>query len=179
MRRMLARCPGVALSLALAAATLGGPAKAQEKTTPLSPSSAQPSLPDASVRRAKAAAFAPPRPGSPVVQSLVGSGQTPLLVHKQAKHAHHRIRQHYARAPVPADLERPALAGVTLLQPLPPPQPQPHIVVPLPAYPLESVAAAFLTPAPPIVCHRTARIRDLPDPRLYREETLDCEPDTP
>ncbi len=114
------------------------------------------------------------------MQSLVGTGQTPLVVRKKGAVAHSRHRhRYYAGAPVPLDLERPALAGVTLLRPLPPPIDPPHIVVPLPAYPLEAVAAAYLTPPPPIVCHRTPRIRDLPDPRLYREETLECEPDTP
>ncbi len=113
------------------------------------------------------------------MQSLVGTGQTPLVVRKKGAVAHSRRRAYAGRAPVPVDLERPALAGVTLLRPLPPPIDSPHIVVPLPAYPLEAVGAAYLTPPPPIVCHRTPRIRDLPDPRLYREETLECEPDTP
>ena len=88
---------------------------------------------------------------------------------------HHR----YAHRHVPLDLERPALAGVTLLQPLPPEPQPPHIAVPLPAYPLDTIAAAFTTPPPPIVCHPTRRLRDLPDPELYRERTLQCEADNP
>ena len=87
--------------------------------------------------------------------------------------------RHYAGASTPLEFDRPALAGVTLLQPLPPAPQPPHIVVPLPDYPLDTVAAAFLTPPPPIVCHRTPRLRDLPDPGLYRETTLVCEPDNP
>ena len=167
------RLPCLALMLVAAA----WPAWAQT-----SPSAAQPNLAPGAPVRPKAVPFAPAKPGSPVVQQLVGGG-APLVVRKhmarERAHPRHLARHFARRRPVPFDLERPALAGVTLLQPLPPaPQPQ-HIVVPLPAYPLETVAASFLTPAPPIVCHRTPRIRDLPDPRLYKEKTLVCEADNP
>ena len=79
-------------------------------------------------------------------------------------------RRHVVRhIRVPPDLDRPALAGVELVAPLPLPAEPPHIVVQLPAYPLDSFATAFTTPPPPIVCHRTHRDPDAPDPRLYRE----------
>ena len=172
MRRVLAR-PVIALLAAPLLLSL--PAQAQ--TTPPSPSSAQPNLAPGAAPHAVSVPYAPSKPGSPVVQRLVG-GRAPLLVRKHVARAHPRHR--YARhAPAPLAPERPALAGVTLLRPLPPPPQPPHIVVPLPDYPLDTVAAAFLTPPPPIVCHRTARIRGLPDPDLYKERTLVCEPDNP
>ena len=172
------RRPPACLALAFIAPTLLIAVPAGAQSTPPTPSSKQPSLP--SQTPPSPAAYAPPKPGSPVVQSLVGSGKPALVVHKHLARERPRHHRFYARhVPVPLDLERPALAGVTLLQPLPPVPPPPHDVVPVPAYPLETVAAAFLTPPPQIVCHRTRRIRDLPDPRLYREETLACEPDNP
>ncbi len=164
-------------ALTLAILLLAAPADAQT-----SPSSGQLDLPQGTAPKPAAVPYAPPKPGSPVVQTLVGGGSgEPLLVRKRARvgyHPHHYARHHYARR-VPLDLERPALAGVTLLQPLPPEPQPPHIAVPLPAYPLDTIAAAFTTPPPPIVCHPTRRIRDLPDPELYREHTLECEPDNP
>ncbi len=54
-----------------------------------------------------------------------------------------------------------------------------NIVVPTPDYPLDTIAAAFLTPPPPVVCHDVRRDPYLPDPRLYREQTVACEPDNP
>ena len=164
-------------ALALAILLLAAPAGAQT-----SPSSGQLDLPAGKAPKPAAVPYAPPKPGSPVVQTLVGGGGQPLVVRKRARrvasHPHHEARRGYARH-APLDLERPALAGVTLLQPLPPAPQPPHIAVPLPAYPLDTIAAAFLTPPPPIVCHPTRRIRDLPDPELYRERTLECAPDNP
>ena len=173
MRRPLARLAFLVFAPPL---LLAVPASAQ--STPPTLSSAQPSLPPETPPRP--AAYAPPKPGSPVVQSLVGGGKAALVVHKHLAGGRPRHHRFYARhLPVPVDLDRPALAGVMLLQPLPPvPQP-PHDVVPVPAYPLETVAASFLTPPPPIVCHRSARVRGLPDLQLYREEALACEPDNP
>lgn len=169
----------LALALALAAVPLLGlPALAQ--TSAPSPSSAQENLPPGVPPHPESVPYAPPKPGFPVVQSIMGGGPAPLVVRQQARVAqHHRSHRHYAGASTPLEFDRPALAGVTLLQPLPPAPQPPHIVVPLPDYPLDTVAAAFLTPPPPIVCHRTPRIRDLPDPDLYREATLVCEPDNP
>jgi hypothetical protein len=162
--------------LTLATLLLGAPAVAQT-----SPSSGQLNLPPGAPPKPSAVPYAPPKPDSPVVQTLVGGNASgPLVVRKRASrrvvaHSHH----HHYVSRVPRDLERPALAGVTLLQPLPPAPQPPHIAVPLPAYPLDTIAAAFTTPPPPIVCHPTRRIRDLPDPELYRERTLVCEPDNP
>ena len=166
--------PRLALALALVP-LLSLPALAQSSAP--SPSSAQENLPPGMPPHPESVPYAPPKPGFPVVQSIMGGG-TPLVVRRHAHAApHHRSHHHYASAPL--EFDRPALAGVTLLQPLPPAPQPPHIVVPLPDYPLDTVAAAFLTPPPPIVCHRTPRIRDLPDPGLYRETTLVCEPDNP
>ena len=165
-------------ALAVALLLLAAPAVAQT-----SPSSGQLNLPPGTPPAPEAVPYAPPKPGSPVVQTLVGrDGEGPLVVRKRAGriafHPHHYAGRHYARH-VPLDLERPALAGVTLLQPLPPAPQPPHIAVPMPEYPLDTIAAAFTTPPPQIVCHPTRRIRDLPDPELYRERTLECEPDNP
>ncbi len=162
--------------LAVAILLLAAPAGAQT-----SPSSGRPNLPPGTLPKPKAVPYAPPKPDSPVVQTLVGGSEGPLVVRKRsrriASHPYHHARHYVQR--VPLDLERPALAGVTLLRPLPPAPQPPHIAVPLPAYPLDTIAAAFTTPPPPIVCHPTRRIRDLPDPELYRERTVQCEPDNP
>lgn len=187
MRRLPLLVP-VLIAAALATAPAGAqtsPSAAQPDLLPgpqTSPSAGRPNLPSGAPVRPEPVPYAPPKPGSPVVQQLVGGGGRPLVVRKHAarvSHAHAHPRYVVRHRPVPLDLERPALAGVTLLQPLPPAPQPPHIVVPLPAYPLETVAASLLTPAPPIVCRRTPRIRDLPDPRLYKEATLVCEPDNP
>ena len=147
---------------------LAGTAVAQ--STPPQPAAAQPTIPQP-IGQAK--------PGSPVVESLVDSAkQRPLEVRK---HASHVARRHsrYAHRHAPLDLDRPALAGVELLQPLPRPGPPPHLTVPLPAYPLDGIATALTMPAPPVVCHPTRREPGLPDPQLYRERTLACEADNP
>ena len=154
-------------ALAIVCAVSGMTAPAGAQTTPQSSSSAQPVLPQT-------------KPGSPVVEGLVGQSQPPLEVRKHASRqsTHHAIR-HARRHPAPLDLERPALAGVELLQPLPRPGQPPHITVPLPAYALDEVVTPFLTPPPPVVCHPVRREADLPDPRLYREVTVACQPDNP
>lgn len=116
-------------------------------------------------------------PGANHAEAGGGGGKRAILVRKHASHMRRR-RHSVAHYPL-GDVERPALAGVELLVPLPPPGPPPHLTVPLPAYPFESVAAALTTPPPPVVCHRTRRRPDLPDPQLYREVTLVCQPDNP
>ncbi|MBE7220316.1 MAG: hypothetical protein INR64_17740 [Caulobacteraceae bacterium] len=179
MRRLL--FVSVLIAAAPAAAQTS-PSATQSDLVPgpqTSPSAGRPNLPSGAPVRPEPVPYAPPKPGSPVVQQLVGGGGEPLVVRRHAARPHGHARYVVRHRPVPLDLERPALAGVTLLQPLPPAPQPPHVVVPLPDYPLDTVAASFLTPAPPIVCHRTPRIRDLPDPRLYKEETLVCEPDNP
>lgn len=171
MRRTLDRSPGVATALLVGVSLVGAPARAEP--TPPSLSAAQPSLPPAGPS-------SPQKCGSPVVNSIVGARRAPLEIRKRAAPIITRRHHHFARrGHAPLDLDRPALAGVELLLPLPAPAEPPHIVVPLPAYPLDSVASAFLTPPPPVVCHRTPRVRDAPAPRLYREVTLDCRPDNP
>ena len=154
---------------AVIAASCAGSMPARAQTTPQDSSSPQPTLPASGSLTT-----------SPVVDSIVGRPQPALEVHKRPMHATRRHVRHYARArPVPLDLNRPALAGVELLVALPPPGQPPHIVVPAPDYALDTIAAAFLTPAPPIICHDVRRDPDLPDPRLYRERTVACQPDNP
>ncbi len=175
MDRRYARTSGrtaLVLAMLIAASAIGaGTALAQ--TTPQNSSDPQPTLPTSG-----------PSGSSPVVESIVGKSQPPLEVHKRPAHpmhaAGHRRLRHYARLrAVPPDVDRPALAGVELLQPLPRPGEPPHFVVPTPDYPLDTIAAAFLTPPPPVVCHDVRRDPYLPDPRLYREQTVACEPDNP
>lgn len=175
--------PRVPAALCLALLAVAGlpatPAFAQ--TTPPGPAAAQPSLPRPIP--------APTKPGSPVVERIVGGDQPPLEVRKPPLHLRetryhrssyrHLHRRAAHRRQVPRDLDRPALAGVELVAPLPPPGQPPHLVVPLPAYPLDSVAAALTMPAPPVVCHRVRRDPDAPDPHLYRETPVLCVPDNP
>lgn len=150
---------------------VAGPAVAQR--TPPEPAAAQPTLPHP---------LGPvtTKPGSPIVEQIVGAERQPLVVHRHAARSallrRRRIAHHIQ---VPRDLDRPALAGVELLAPLPPPSEPPHLTVPMPAYPLDNIATDFTTPPPPIVCHRTRRDPDAPDPHLYREVPVVCEPDNP
>ncbi len=157
------------LTLAAALALGAVPALAQGGTTPPEPSAAQPSLPP------------PSAPNPSVVQTIVGPGQAASNVrgthprHVAARRRHHLVR----RRDEPLDIDRPALAGVELLRPLPPPGQPPHFVVPTPAYPFENFVTAYTTPPPPLFCHRTRREPDLPDPHLYQERAVVCEPDNP
>ncbi len=158
------------LTLAFAAAlAFGGPARAQESSMPPESSAAQPILPPRSA------------PNPPIVQTIVGPGQPASDVRKAhprrvAIHHRHRLA---GRRGEPLDIDRPALAGVELLRPLPPPDQPPHFVVPTPAYPFENFVTAYTTPPPPLFCHPTRRDPDLPDPHLYRERAVVCEPDNP
>lgn len=170
------------LLLALSAA--GFPVSAQTRvtvppdTTPPQPAAVQPSLPGS-------AQASPPKPGSPVVEKIVKERQPILDVRRTASRRsmprHHHVarrihgRSGYGLAPI----DRPALAGVELVAPLPPPGEPPHIVVPTPAYPVEAVLAGITTPPPPIVCHHTRRDPYAPDPHLYREQPVECIPDNP
>ena len=158
---------------AIVVAALCGAAQAQAAGTPPEPSAPQPALPQPI-----------PSPGgkppvSPVVEHTIAA-TSPLVRRKHARRQA-RLRRHLARhygAP-PGDLERPAVAGVTLLVPLPRPDEPPHFTVPVPAYPLESLATFITTPPTPVVCHPVPREPGLPDPELYRERTLQCQPDNP
>ena len=140
------------------------------ETTPPHSGAPQPTLPTS---------VAPGTPSSPVVEQILPQERTPLVVHRQATRLSAVRRRIVRRIHVPRDLDRPALAGVELLAPLPPPGEPPHVTVPMPAFSLDSLAAAYTTPPPPIVCHRTRRDPTVPDPHLYREVPVECEPDNP
>lgn len=136
---------------------------------------------------------APPQPslpapvaetGGPLVDKIMRPAPPTLDVHRRARHASHAgraVHRHVlaARARLTWPLDRPALAGVALVTPLPPLREPPHIRVPMPAYPVESLAYWFGAPRPDIVCVPAPRDPDLPDPRLYRERPVLCEPDNP
>ncbi|WP_158810288.1 hypothetical protein [Beijerinckia sp. L45] len=113
---------------------------------------------------------------SPVVDTIAGSHPA-LEVHRMpSHHAARPVRRHFARYHdrAPIDVERPALAGVVLVEPIPPRVAAPRPMVPMPAYFVDGIASAFTTPAPAVVCERRPRDRTLPDPRLYREVPLEC-----
>jgi hypothetical protein len=157
--------------LCLAAIGLTGTSAGAQTTTPPQPAAAQPTIPQPIDAR---------KPDSPVVESLVDPmSRRPLEVHKHPRHIAARHRHYAHRFHTPIDLDRPALAGVEVLQPLPRPGQPPHLAVPLPAYPLDEIATALTMPPPPIVCHPIRREPGLPDPHLYRERTVACEPDNP
>ena len=150
----------VSLGLALCATT----AAAQGSLSAQSPASAQPtlpkSMPDLSI------------PGS-------GPGESPSKKPRARtatrRGGHHR---HYAGG-FATPPERPALANVELLEPLPhPPQP-PHVTVPVPAYPLENFVTYFTAPPPPVVCRPTRRDRFKPDLGLVGEVPVLCTADNP
>jgi hypothetical protein len=134
-----------------------GPALAQ------TPVGAQPSLPST---RSGAKA-------SPVVDTIAESHRA-LEVHRHAARPAHRhlARDHHNKRPT--DVERPALAGVLLIEPIPPRTEAPRPIVPMPAYFVDGIASSFTTPAPAVVCERRPRDRTLPDPRLYREVPVEC-----
>ena len=163
--RLLAR---TALAACLVVTAIASGARAE--TTTYQPAAPQPTLPTSGV----------PKSGSP---SLSDDQTLEVHVRKGAEHVRrHQARgrsHHLVRYRTTPPIERPALAGVELLQPLPRPDEPPHIVVPLPAYVLDPVFLPFTTPPPPVVCHPTRRDPDLPDPRLYRERTVVCEADNP
>ena len=142
---------------------------AYAETTPPQPASTQPTLPQ-------------PVPGMPLTSPVLGGGsRTPLVVRKGAKsstrHAG-RIRRHYARVDR-EPLDRPALAGVQVVSPIPHPIQPPHFTVPVPAYPFENFITYYTTPPPPVICHRVPRDPDAPDPRLLYEKPVVCEADNP
>ena len=162
-----------AVTLMVALLALGGPAVAQGASTPPEPSAPQSTLADTRPADIK--------PGPPIVQSIVGPSPPSTLEVRKAPARHVAARRehaarHHAR---PVEIDRPALAGVQLLRPLPPPGQPPHFVVPTPAYPFENFVTAYTTPPPPLFCHPTRLDPNLPDPRLYRERAVTCEPDNP
>jgi hypothetical protein len=97
-------------------------------------------------------------------QPIAGAKAVPARRHV----AHYR---HHGR---PIDVERPALAGVLLIEPIPTRIDPPRPTVPTAAYFVDGIASAFTTPPPPVVCERRRPDRSLPDPRLYREVPLQC-----
>ena len=126
----------------------------------------------------------------PLTSPILGGGsagkETPLTVRKrvsrrQVRHLRHVVR-HVVRHVASVDrepLERPALAGVELVAPIPHPIQPPHFTVPVPAYPLENFATFYTTPPPPVTCRRVPRDPDAPDPHLYREQAVVCAADNP
>ena len=130
---------------------------------------------------APARAETTPPPTSPVVQSIVESSPavtSTTHVGRSAKVLHRRRvaqARHRAR---PLDLDRPALAGVVLVEPLAPAIERPRPTVPMPAFFIDGVVADFTTPPPPVVCQHRPQDTSLPDPRLYRETPLACAYDT-
>jgi hypothetical protein len=148
------------------AASLGYGSAALAQT----PVGAQPTLPPTTLVKSK--------PASPVVDTIAATAPREISVHKnptkrvaQASDRHHPRHRHDRR---PINVERPALAGVMLVEPLPPRIEAPRKMVPTPAYFVDGIAAAFTIPPPPIVCERRPRDRTLPDPRLYREVPVEC-----
>ena len=175
MRRCL-RLSGVLAAIIAGVPSLGG---SLAETTPLQPASAQPTL-------------AEPVPGGmPLTSPLLGGGTAggtakPLVVRKNAERAHRhaaRVRRHYARDDHDQfdrePLERPALAGVQLVAPIPHPIQPPHFTVPVPAYPFENFITYYTTPPPPVICHRVPRDPYAPDPQLLYEKPVVCEADNP
>jgi hypothetical protein len=130
------------------------------------PTGAQPTLP------------APSKAASPVVDTIAAPAPLRIDVRKaaarhaaQAAHRHVARYHHHGR---PIDVDRPALAGVLLVEPIPPRIAPPRPMVPTPAYFVDGIASAFTTPAPAVVCEHRPRDRTLPDPRLYREVPVEC-----
>ena len=153
---------GLALGLFAAAGLAFGPMALAQ-----TPSGVQPALPQP-IAGAKASpvvnTLAIPRPALDVRKSTPKHAARPARRHV----AHYR---HHGR---PIDVERPALAGVLLIEPIPPRTDPPRPTVPTAAYFVDGIASAFTTPPPPVVCERRRPDRSLPDPRLYREVPLQC-----
>ncbi len=146
------------LGLALCATPLAaqGPLATQD------PASVQPTL---------------PKPMPDLTVPGGSSERAPKTPHARAvmHRAHHR---HYARGRS-EPLDRPALANVELLEPLPrPPQP-PHVTVPVPGYPLDNFITYLTAPPPPVVCRPTRYDRFKPDLRLVDEKPVLCTADNP
>jgi hypothetical protein len=124
----------------------------------------------------------PPQPiagakASPVVDTLAVPRPALEIRKTAAKHAARPTRRHvvhYRHHGRPIHVERPALAGVLLVEPIPPRIAPPRPIVPTPAYFVDGLASAVTTPPPPVVCERRSPVRSLPDPRLYREVPLQC-----
>ncbi len=148
-------------------------APAQAQPSPPTSADAQPTLP------------APVAGGLPTASPIVGGGRgtQPLTVRKRTA-AHHRAPRHRL-AHVAGygagsdDLDRPALAGVELVTPIPHPIQPPHHTVPVPGYPLDNFITFYTTPPPPVICQHVPRDPDAPDPHLVRERTVVCAADNP
>ncbi len=179
MDSVFSRAPAQLAAAAVLVASLLVGAPAGAAGAPPEPSAAQPSLPPSGNPPNGNPPGGKP-PVSPLIQRTIGAGAKPAEARKHASR-HAQLRHHVAHRyrAVPLDLERPAVAGVTLLVPLPRPEEPPHLTVPLPAYPLDSLATYVTTPPTPVVCHHVPREPGLPDPELYRERTLQCQPDNP
>lgn len=143
------------------------PAAAQGSSTAQSPASAQPILPKS-------------MPNLSMPGSSSGSGESSSKKPRTPRTATRRGGHHRHYAGGGASLpERPALANVELLEPLPhPPQP-PHVTVPVPAYPFENFVTYFTAPPPPVVCRPTRHDRFKPDLGLVGETPVLCTADNP
>lgn len=149
----------------LAVAMGASPLAAQGPLTTQDPASAQPTLPK-------------PMPDFAMPSSGPG-GRAPRASHAHAMARHDAHRRHYAHNRTAEPLDRPVLAGVELVEPLPrPPQP-PHVIVPVPAYPFENSVTYFTAPPPPVVCRPTRRDRFKPDLGLVDETPVLCTADNP
>ena len=149
----------------LAAVLCASPLAAQGPLATQDPASAQPMLPK-------------PMPDFTIPGSGSGSPKP------NASHARHAMRhgghhRRYATARFTEPLDRPILASVELVEPLPrPPQP-PHVTVPVPAYPFENVITYLTAPPPPVVCRPTPRDRFKPNLGLVDETPVLCTADNP
>ncbi len=159
-------------AMASFAAALGC-ASVRAETTPPTPASAQPSVPQS---LNGGASLASPLLGGKAGAESAGDRKA-LTVRKKVSHLH-RTRRHVARD-YDEPLERPALAGVELVAPIPHPIQPPHFTVPVPAYPFENFVTFYTTPPPPVVCAHTRRDPYAPDPHLVREQAVVCEADNP
>ena len=148
----------------------GSPGLVCAETTPPSPSSAQPSIPQ------------PLNGGMELTSPVLGGGAKPAGGGQKSLTVRKTVRRHRRVArvePYRDELDRPALAGVALLAPLPHPIQPPHFTVPVPAYPFENFVTFYTTPPPPVICGRVPRDPYAPDPHLFREKTVVCAADNP
>ena len=165
-----ARTTGAVRALACTMIPLGllaTPLSAQGTMATQDPTSAQPTLPKAM-----------PELTIPVS----GAGDISSAPRKTPRHVARKMPTHLrtarSRRMMPP-IDRPALANVELLEPLPhPPQP-PHVVVPVPAYPFENFITYFTVPPPPVVCRPTRADRFKPNLELANEKPVLCTADNP
>ncbi len=165
------RCDPLCRTLSVAAwLALGAPLAAAQ--TPIPPRAPQPALP------APAAIKSPPPKAqpSPVVDSIAVGPKAAPRARETSRPARKRMA-HRSRLDAVRAIDRPALAGVLLVAPVPPLAEPPRPIVPMPAYFVDGLVAAFTSPPPPLVCEPRRRDTRLPDPHLFREVSVACRPD--